>query len=75
MGRSMVRIGEDSWVLQGKRNRRLSWKECRILQCLPSSLDPDIDLIHKYKIVGNAVPPVFAQALLRPIVEYEESLL
>ena len=75
MGRSMINIGEDSWALQGKSNRRLSWKECRILQCLPSRLDPDIDLIHKYTVVGNAVPPVFAKALLKPIVKYEKSLL
>jgi site-specific DNA-cytosine methylase len=60
--------------LQGKNNRRLSWKECRILQCLPDTLNPDIDLIHKYMVVGNAVPPVFAKALLRPVVEYEKKL-
>jgi DNA (cytosine-5)-methyltransferase 1 len=75
MGKPMVRLGEDSWALQGKRNRRLSWKECRILQCLPATLDPDIDLIHKYMVVGNAVPPVFATALLGPVIEYEKKLL
>jgi DNA (cytosine-5)-methyltransferase 1 len=75
MGRPMKRLGEDSWELQGKSNRRLSWKECRILQCLPATLNPDIDLIHKYMVVGNAVPPVFAKALLHPIVEYERKLL
>jgi DNA (cytosine-5)-methyltransferase 1 len=72
MGKPMRRLGEDSWALQGKSNRRLSWKECRILQCLPDTLNPDIDLIHKYMVVGNAVPPVFAKALLRPVVEYEK---
>jgi hypothetical protein len=71
MGMPMIRLGEDSWALQGKSNRRLSWKECRILQCLPETLNPDIDLLHKYMVVGNAVPPVFAKVLLFPVVEYE----
>jgi DNA (cytosine-5)-methyltransferase 1 len=75
MGKPMRRLGEDSWALQGKSNRRLSWKECRILQCLPDSLNPDIDLIHKYMVVGNAVPPVFAKALLLPVIEYEKNNL
>jgi DNA (cytosine-5)-methyltransferase 1 len=75
MGKPMICIGEDSWELQGKKNRRLSWKECRILQCLPDNLDLDADLKHKYLVVGNAVPPVFAKAIIRPVVKYEETLL
>ena len=75
MGKPMVRLREDSWALQGKGNGRLSWKECRILQGLPAALNPGIDLTHKYLVVGNPVPPVFAKALLRPVVEYEKKLL
>jgi site-specific DNA-cytosine methylase len=26
-----------------------------------------------YMMIGNAVPPVFTEALLKPIVEYENS--
>jgi len=72
MGKPMIRLGKDSWALQGKRNRRLSWKECRILQCLPDSLDPDCDLKHKYMVIGNAVPPIFAKTLLDPVMNYEK---
>jgi DNA (cytosine-5)-methyltransferase 1 len=72
MGDPMVRLGEDSWALQGEKNRRLSWKECRILQGLPDTLNPDCGLYAKYMVVGNAVPPVFAETLLRPVVEYEK---
>jgi len=71
MGKPMIRIGKDNWELQGRRNRRLSWKECRILQCLPESLEPDCDLKHKYMVIGNAVPPIFAKILLEPVMNYE----
>ena len=70
----MIRLGVDSWALQGSKNRRLSWKECRILQCLPDHFEPDMELKLKYLVIGNAVPPVLAKAIIRPVVEYEESL-
>jgi DNA (cytosine-5)-methyltransferase 1 len=73
MGRPMINIGKDKWALQGTVNRRLSWKECRILQCLPKKLNTDGNLASKYLVIGNAVPPVFAKALLRPIVKHEKS--
>jgi len=71
MGEPMVYIEKDKWALQGKINRRLSWKECRILQCLPEQLNLDSSLSSKYLVIGNAVPPVFAKALLKPVVDYE----
>ena len=74
MGKPMQYIGKDSWALQGKKNRRLSWEECRILQCLPDHFNPDMDLRHKYLVIGNAVPPVFAESIIRPVVDYELSL-
>ena len=72
MGKPMLRLGEDSWALQGRKNRRLSWNECRILQCLPKTLNPDCDLKFKYRVVGNAVPPIFAKILLDPVMKYEK---
>ena len=75
MGEPMRYIGKDKWALQGKINRRLSWKECRILQCLPEQLDPDINLSSKYLVIGNAVPPIFAKVLLKPVVKYEKAIL
>jgi DNA (cytosine-5)-methyltransferase 1 len=67
MGEPMVNIGTDAWALQGKANRRLSWPECAAIQGLPGTLDPTGNLEHKYRVIGNAVPPVFGAALLRPV--------
>ena len=74
-GAPMRKVGKDCWVLQGDFNRRLSWKECRALQGLPSWLDLDAPLQNKYRVVGNAVPPAFGKTLLTPIVDFEKSLL
>jgi DNA (cytosine-5)-methyltransferase 1 len=71
----MIYIAKDKWALQGKINRRLSWKECRILQCLPEQLNPDGNLSSKYMVIGNAVPPVFAKVLLKPVVKFEKASL
>jgi DNA (cytosine-5)-methyltransferase 1 len=72
IGEPMKRVGPDQWKRQGKLNRRLSWKECRVLQCLPETLEPEGSLGVKYRVIGNAVPPVFAKALLEPVVIFEQ---
>jgi DNA (cytosine-5)-methyltransferase 1 len=74
MGEPMIFVEKDKWALQGKINRRLSWKECRILQGLPEKLEPDSNLASKYLVIGNAVPPVFAKNILKPVIKYEKSL-
>lgn len=73
-GDPMVYVSKDNWALQGETNRRLSWKECLRLQCLPEHMETDGSLEDKYKVVGNAVPPVFAKAIIDPIVQYEKAL-
>jgi DNA (cytosine-5)-methyltransferase 1 len=75
MGEPMVYVGKDKWALQGKINRRLSWKECRILQGLPEKLNPEGSLAAKYLVIGNAVPPIFAKTIIKPVIDYEKSLL
>lgn len=72
-GEPMRKIGIDQWELCGEFNRRLSWKECAILQGLPDNIEPEGQLKDKYRVVGNAVPPVFAEAIIKPIVEFENS--
>lgn len=69
VGEPMINIGVDAWALQGDLNRRLSWQECVVIQGLPATISPSGGLFNKYKVVGNAVPPVFGKALLSPIVE------
>lgn len=63
-GEPMRKVGKDHWELQGKTNRRLSWRECAALQGLPSNVMPTGTLHDKYRVVGNAVPPVFGNALM-----------
>jgi DNA (cytosine-5)-methyltransferase 1 len=71
MGKPMKFIKKDTWALQGKDNRRLSWRECAAIQGLPPNATPSGTLMDKYRVVGNAVPPALGKALLVPIVKFE----
>ena len=74
MGKPMLKVGKDNWKLRGNENRRLSWRECAILQDLPHELlDIDSSLKAKYKVIGNAVPPILGKKLIEPVVKYENS--
>lgn len=75
MGEPMRYIKKDTWELQGDKNRRLSWRECALLQGLPKTIEPSGTLMDKYRVAGNAVPPKLAEELVRPIVDYEKSCL
>jgi len=70
-GEPMRKISVDEWELCGDFNRRLSWKECAILQGLPPTIAPEGQLKDKYRVIGNAVPPVFAEAIIKPIIQFE----
>ncbi len=71
-GDPMIQTGKDKWELRGDVNRRLSWRECARIQGLPNHIEPDGSLDDKYRVIGNAVPPLFAQVIIRPIIDYEE---
>ncbi len=71
MGKPMKFIAKDAWVLQGNANRRLSWRECAFIQGIPPRAFSQIELIDKYRVVGNAVPPALGKALLEPVVKFE----
>lgn len=73
MGQPMRFIRKDTWELQGENNRRLSWRECAAIQGLPPEAVPSGNLEDKYRVVGNAVPPVLGKALLEPIVRFESA--
>lgn len=72
-GEPMIKVGKDSWNLQGEFNRRLSWRECIRIQGLPTHITLEGGLNDKYRVVGNAVPPAFGKALLSPVVKFENS--
>ena len=48
--------------------RRLSWREAAVIQTFPDGFEPSGDLYRKFEQIGNAVPPLLAEAILRPIV-------
>lgn len=73
-GEPMKKIGKDEWILQGDFNRRLSWRECLRIQGLPDHMQPEGTLNHKYRVIGNAVPPAFGEAIIKPIVDFETSV-
>lgn len=71
-GWQMKPAGKDKYLLQGSKNRRLSWRECAVIQGLPHEQMPaDMPLTSIYRVVGNAVPPTFGNVLLRPVVDFE----
>jgi DNA (cytosine-5)-methyltransferase 1 len=69
-GEPMSYVKKDTWKLNGDLNRRLSWKECAAIQGLPLTMEVDGGLSAKYKVVGNAVPPLLAETVSRPIIEF-----
>ena len=71
VGMPMRYVAKDLWELQGEENRRLSWQECRALQSLPDALDFEGPLSSKYKVIGNAVPPIFARTIVAPVIAHE----
>jgi DNA (cytosine-5)-methyltransferase 1 len=49
--------------------RRLSWRECALIQTFPPGFEPAGDMMRKYELVGNAVPPMLARAVIAPLVD------
>ncbi len=72
MGEPMKFLQKDTWMLQGNANRRLSWRECALIQDLPKHMEFSGNLADKYRIIGNAVPPALGTALLKPVIKFEK---
>jgi DNA (cytosine-5)-methyltransferase 1 len=68
-GEPMKKVGIDRWVLQGDFNRRLSYKECLAIQGLPLNMALSGNLNSRYKVAGNAVPPLLAEIVSKPIID------
>lgn len=49
--------------------RRLSWRECALIQTFPRQFEPVGNLMKKFEQIGNAVPPLLVQKLLTPLVD------
>lgn len=48
--------------------RRLSWRECALIQTFPGGFEPSGDLERKFEQIGNAVPPRLAEAVIQPLI-------
>ncbi|MCL4295579.1 MAG: DNA (cytosine-5-)-methyltransferase [Anaerolineae bacterium] len=72
MGEPMAKVGKDHWELRGTANRRLSWRECALLQSFSGDFEPDGPLAAKYAQIGNAVPPLMGELVTRPAAQFLE---
>lgn len=48
-----------------KEPRRLSWRECSLIQTFPKDFEPVGDMDSKFTQIGNAVPPMLAEVMFR----------
>lgn len=69
-GEPMLKLGKDEWIFQGDLNRKLSYIECAYIQSFPEGYIFEGNLSNKYKMIGNAVPPLLAKAIAAPIIEF-----
>ena len=62
--------GHNKWVFEGNPldARRLSFKEAAALQNMSDWVFPDtVGLMDKYKVIGNAVPPIVFEQITRAL--------
>jgi DNA (cytosine-5)-methyltransferase 1 len=64
----MKKVETDKWIFMGSKHRRFSWQECATIQSFPRTLKFSGSLVDKYKQIGNAVPPLFAQKIAESII-------
>ncbi|WP_195229299.1 DNA cytosine methyltransferase [Lactococcus lactis] len=79
-GEPMLHIEKDLWKFQGDFNRRLSVRECARIQTFPDwfkfsagekkNVQKNNLLNEQYKQIGNAVPVILAEKMVRPILEF-----
>src|SRR5215207_342996 len=71
----MVRAGKDKFKFAGKKKmyRRLSTRECARIQTFPDSFQFVGGLKSRYRLIGNAVPPLFARKIAESIKTMELS--
>ena len=63
----MRNISYKKFELVGKTNRRLSVKECKVIQTFPEKYYLDGSLWAQYHQIGNAVPPLLAEHLAKSV--------
>ncbi|MBZ5752449.1 DNA cytosine methyltransferase [Metabacillus rhizolycopersici] len=79
-GEPMKKNGKDFWEFQGNFNRRLSVREVARIQSFPNwfefsngnkeNVTNNHKLNEQYKQIGNAVPVLLAEKMVRPIIKF-----
>lgn len=69
-GERMEKVETDKFRFVGEENRKLTYKECALIQTFPPEMEFLGSLDDRYKMIGNAVPPLLAKSIAQPIVDY-----
>ena len=72
MSPPLKKVDRDKWVFEdnGRQARRLSYKEAATLQDMGGWHFPDTaGLMNKYKVIGNAVPPLLFRQIAEALLE------
>lgn len=69
-GEPMIKLGKDDWAFQGEINRKMTYLETARIQTFPVDYQFLGNLGNKYKMIGNAVPPLLTKAIAEPIVNF-----
>ena len=70
----MVKLGKDLWRFgEDGTTRRLSFRECAMIQTFPPGMEFVGDLTSKYKQIGNAVPVKLAEFVANEVYKVLET--
>jgi len=64
----MKKVGEDEWTFGDGPMRRLSVRECARVQTFPDSFGFYGSTVHKYRQIGNAVPPLLGKKVAESVL-------
>jgi len=64
-------LSEKSNHIKLENPRRLSWRECALIQTFSPDFEPYGNLEKKFLQIGNAVPPFLAEIIITPLINGE----
>ena len=59
----------DSTLPKLDEPRRLTWRECAVIQTFPDNFEPSGNLAKKFEQIGNAVPPLLVVNVFKGLVD------
>ena len=58
----------DATLAKLETPRRLSWRECALIQTFVENFEPAGKVEAKFTQIGNAVPPLLAETIIRHLI-------